>query len=172
MFSFKTQRKMFAAKVKQFFFKKRFIGSYQNKKRILVVFLFLVNAYIMFDVSVKMPQVEIRLSDGPLVIENRVQAKIDASPAIVEQSFEDKMSELIWTRESSKGINNYSKCKAIGKVNEIGYSIPGDGSYICFDNHEDEMVTLKGWIIAKKAAGWSEKQMLCTYSGGNYKECK
>ena len=88
---------------------------------------------------------------------------------------EDKLEELmdyIWMKESSRGKQNFSKCEAKGKVNGIGYNIPGNGSYICFNSHEEEMQVLKGWLIAKQAAGMSKKEMLCLYSGSNYAECK
>lgn len=84
----------------------------------------------------------------------------------------DELADYIWFKESTRGKNNFSKCEAIGKINGIGYRIPGDGSYTCFDSHDDEMSVLKGWIIDKKALGWSELKMLCTYSGHNYSECK
>lgn len=84
----------------------------------------------------------------------------------------DEMAELIYQRESSKGKNNFSKCEEQGKYNGIGYAIPGDGTYICFESHEEEMQALKGWLVAKKAAGMSDDEMLCLYSGNNYVNCK
>lgn len=90
---------------------------------------------------------------------------------IVERDEVGELADLIWSRESSRGVNNYSKCEAIGKFNGIGFGIPGDGSYMCFDSHEDEMTVLRGWIITRKAWGWSELKMKCTYSGNNYEEC-
>ena len=83
----------------------------------------------------------------------------------------DELADYIWSKESSRGINNYSKCEAIGKYNGVGYAIPGNGSYICFDSHEDEMQAVRGWIITKLAGGHSEKSLLCLYSGNHYKEC-
>lgn len=84
-----------------------------------------------------------------------------------------ELSEYIWNKESTKGKNNYSKCQAIGKINGIGYAIPGDGSYICFNSHEEEMQVLRGWIIAKLAQGYSEKELLCLYqSGVRTNDCK
>jgi len=86
----------------------------------------------------------------------------------------DELSNLIWLRESTRGKNNYSKCELAGKINGIGYGIPGpgNGKYICFESHEEEMRALRNWLKSKKSAGMSEKQMLCLYSGNNYKECK
>lgn len=83
----------------------------------------------------------------------------------------DTLAKTIWERESTKGKQNYSKCEAQGKINGIGYGIAGDGKYICFSSHEEEMQALKGWLIAHKASGMSETQMLCLYSGHHYKEC-
>ncbi len=84
----------------------------------------------------------------------------------------EKMADYIWMKESTRGKNNFSKCEAIGKINGIGYSIPGNGEYVCFDSHEEEMQVLKGWIIYRRALGWSDIKMLCAYSGNNYDECK
>lgn len=117
------------------------------------------------------------VQSNSIIIENtRVIEKAEAKEAEqVETPKVDRvkeLSELIYKRESSEGINNYSKCEAVGKYNGVGYGIPGDGSYRCYDSHEDEMQVLRGWIIDKKALGWSELKMLCTYSGNNYKECK
>lgn len=83
----------------------------------------------------------------------------------------EELSKLIWERESTNGKNNYTKCEAQGKINGIGYGIPGNGQYVCFNSHEEEMTALKGWITDKLARGMSEKQLLCLYSGNNYKEC-
>jgi hypothetical protein len=83
-----------------------------------------------------------------------------------------EIAEDIWNRESTKGQHNYSKCEAIGKVNGIGYGIAGNGKYLCFESHEDEMRVLEGWIIAKFSAKYTERDLLCIYSGNNYKECK
>jgi hypothetical protein len=100
---------------------------------------------------------------------NTVQAKEVETVKVDEV---EKMADYIWMKESTRGKNNFSKCQDIGKINGIGYSIPGNGEYVCFDSHEEEMQVLKGWIVYKKALGWSELKMLCTYSGNNYDECK
>lgn len=117
------------------------------------------------------------VQSNSIIIENtRVIEKAEAKEAEqVETPKVDRvkeLSELIYQRESTSGKNNYSKCEAIGKYNGVGYAIPGNGSYICFDSHEDEMQAVRGWIIAKLAAGMSEEKLLCLYSGNNYKGCK
>jgi hypothetical protein len=84
----------------------------------------------------------------------------------------DRISDKIWELESTRGKHNYSKCEAIGKVNGIGYGIPGNGKYQCFNNHAEEMEVLRGWIIDKKSRGLSEQALLCLYSGNNYRGCK
>lgn len=82
-----------------------------------------------------------------------------------------ELAEMIYNLESSGGKNNYSKCEAIGKINGIGYGIPGNGKYQCFNNHEEEMQVLKGWIIDKRAKGMTDNGLLCLYSGNNYNFC-
>lgn len=109
---------------------------------------------------------------GKIVIENTrpfvAEAKEEEKPKVDRVK---ELSELIYLRESTNGQKNYSKCEAIGKYNGVGYAIPGNGSYICFDSHEDEMQAVRGWIITKLAGGHSEKSLLCLYSGNHYKEC-
>ena len=95
-----------------------------------------------------------------------VQAK-----EVVEDNI-DELADIIWLNESTRGKNNYSKCEAIGKYNGIGYAIPGDGSFVCFDSHDDEMRALEGWLVSKRAGGMSDDEMLCLYSGNNYVNCK
>lgn len=112
------------------------------------------------------------LPEQTITFENtRVIEKVEAKEASKVDRVKE-LSELIYQRESTSGKNNYSKCTEQGKINGIGYGIPGNGSYICFESHEDEMATLKGWIIAKIASGMSENELLCLYSGDNYKECQ
>jgi len=89
----------------------------------------------------------------------------------VEDNIE-KLMTLIYQNESSSGKNNFSKCEEQGKVNGIGYGIPGNGSFVCFESHEEEMIALRGWLVAKRASGMSDEAMLCLYSGGNYVNCK
>lgn len=99
--------------------------------------------------------------------QEKPEAKEEAKP--VDRV--NELADLIWERESTRGKNNFSKCEAVGKVNGIGYGIPGNGAYMCFDSHEQEMEVLRGWIIEKQARGMSESAMLCLYSGKNYKGC-
>lgn len=101
---------------------------------------------------------------------NTIQV-IETVEAKERDTIEDMMA-TIYERESSNGKNNFSKCEAIGKVNGIGYGIPGNGDFVCFDSHEDEMTALKGWLVAKRAAGMSDNAILCLYSGNNYVNCK
>jgi hypothetical protein len=79
----------------------------------------------------------------------------------------ERIADTIYTIESTQGKNNYSKCEAIGEVNGIGYGIPGDGKYVCFKNHAEEMKTLKNWIETKKSQGMEEKELMCFYNTGH-----
>lgn len=84
----------------------------------------------------------------------------------------DEIADFIWNHESTRGKNNYSKCEEKGLINGVGYNIPGGGKYQCFNNHEDEMKVLIGWIIDKRAKGLSDNNLLCLYSGNNYDICQ
>jgi len=82
----------------------------------------------------------------------------------------EKLKDLIWLRESTRGKHNFSKCEAQGKINGIGYSVYGD-KYMCFASHDEEMEVLGKWIEKHKRNGLTEIDMLCLYSGGHYQEC-
>jgi hypothetical protein len=87
-----------------------------------------------------------------------------------EKDHIEELSDLIWLRESTRGKNNYSKCEAQGLINGIGFAIPGNGKYICFKDHAEEMQALDKWIKDKQAKGMTTKELLCLYSGNNYKD--
>ena len=96
-----------------------------------------------------------------------VEAKEQPKPQeIKEISDIDRIADNIWNLESTRGKHNYSKCEAIGKVNGIGYGIPGNGKYICFENHAEEMETLKRWIEDKQEKGMTENELMCFYNTG------
>jgi hypothetical protein len=103
-----------------------------------------------------------------IVRAEKAPIKEDSKPEISDI---DRIADYIYTMESSRGKNNFSKCEAIGKVNNIGFGIWGD-NWLCFDSHAEEMETVKKWIKDKQDKGMSEKDLLCLYSGGNYKICK
>ena len=101
----------------------------------------------------------------------------EAAEKVVEaEEAEEKpfdIVDFIFMKESSRGKNNYSKCEAQGKINGVGFGIDGTGKYICFNSHEEEMQAVKGWIIAKRAAGLSDNELLCLYNTGKAtKTCK
>ena len=81
------------------------------------------------------------------------------------------ISDTIWLLESGRGQNNYSKCTAIGKINGIGYNVWGS-NYSCFGSHAEEMEVLEDWIRQHIAEGMTEQELMCHYSGNNYKGCK
>lgn len=102
-----------------------------------------------------------------IYIEN-AQAKETAKQAVEEpkdQSLEE-LKDYVWLKESTRGKNNYSKCKEIGEYNEIGYGISGNGNYICFDSREEQFKTLETWLSKKLAQGYTEKETLCIYNTG------
>lgn len=112
------------------------------------------------------------LQEQKMTFENtRVIEKVEAKEFPKVDRVKE-LSEIIYQRESTSGKNNYSKCEAVGKYNGIGYGISGNGKYMCFESHDEEMQVLRGWLITKIALGYTEKEMLCLYSGSNYKECQ
>lgn len=77
----------------------------------------------------------------------------------------ETIADYIFMKESSRGKNNFSQCEAIGKVNRYGFGIPGDGSFLCFDEGGDRRAVI-GWIEQKRAAGLSDNALLCLYNTG------
>lgn len=139
------------------------------KKKIQLVSMFLVGVVSGGSWLFNYQEVQVLFAErdkAEIIFENHFVMKAEAEEVVAVP--ERDLADYIWMKESTRGKNNYSKCEAVGKVNGIGYGIPGNGSYICFDSHEDEMKVLGGWLIAKKAQGMSEERILSLYSGGNY----
>ena len=103
---------------------------------------------------------------------NNAEAKTikQQMPEVVKDEKAELM-DFIWSKESTRGKNNYSKCEAIGKINGIGYGIDDAGNYVCFNSHDEEMEVLKGWIIYHEAQGMNRLQMLKHYTP-SYTEAK
>lgn len=97
------------------------------------------------------------------IVETRKPVETSQKPEINEIA---KIADTIWMLESTRGINNYSKCEAAGKVNGIGYGIPGDGKYMCFESHKEEIYTLMSWIARKQAQGITGDNLFCLYNTG------
>ena len=87
-------------------------------------------------------------------------------PKTAQNKEMEQLKDYIWFKESTRGKNNYSKCEAIGEVNGIGYGIPGNGKYMCFEDHAEEMKVLETWIKNKQAQGMTNKGLLCLYNRG------
>lgn len=143
-------------------------------KLFLVLLGSVIGAASMF-VYLESPEVLQSLESNTIVVENAKASSTPTQVAIKEEvpkiTTLDELADLIHERESSKGKNNYSQCEKLGKFNEYGYAIPGNGSYLCFEKGMDRVAVL-GWLSQRRAAGMSDKAMLCLYSGNNYSECK
>lgn len=158
--------------------KKRSIKSEKKRKALLIIFLLLVDGFIWNGLINDLDNWEFKIEERRA--EERHALVVQATEGVSQVGSEEaqllppykEIAEYVWLHESTNGLNNYSKCEAIGKINGIGYAIPGDGNYRCFDSHEDEMKVLEGWIIDKQARGMSRVELMCLYSGGNYNICK
>jgi len=103
-------------------------------------------------------------------ISNVEEIKEVEDPQMKERA---ELRKIIFTLESSKGVNNYSKCKEQGKFNRTGQAIDGSGDYICFDTEEEEMLELDNYIKRRQAEGFSRREILCYYNKGQKTEnCK
>ena len=106
---------------------------------------------------------------SPVQIQPQPQAPKQPQEEIIDV---ERIADTIYSRESSRGKHNYSACTKQNKINGIGYGIPGNGKFMCFTSHEEEMETLKKWINRHIAEGMTEKELMCHYSGNNYIGCK
>jgi len=118
------------------------------------------------------------LKSETITVINEVKAK-ETDPIEVEKPEIDtnkpnidEISQYIYLHESTNGKNNYSKCESQGLINGIGYGIPGNGDYICFESHTEEMETLNKWVTKHINEGMDSTKILCHYSGNNYNICK
>lgn len=156
------------------------VNAYRIRLNIVPVsyklFLVLVGGTIgaasMF-VYLEAPEVLQSIESNTIVIENVKASAAPAQVAIEEPKAPtiEELANTIHHLESSKGKNNYSQCEKLGKFNEYGYAIPGNGSYLCFEKGQDRIAVM-GWLAQRRAAGMSDKAMLCLYSGNNYAGCK
>lgn len=81
----KTRSKILKAQFVHAMTKNRYMGNHPRTKRfILGSFATLVIGYVGFTMSLNLPQVSFKWSSDQIVIENRAQAKFEASDAIVE----------------------------------------------------------------------------------------
>lgn len=108
---------------------------------------------------------ELTKASTPITYVNPAHAEVVPAPVVVETPKPVDLVDVIFSKESSRGVNNYSKCEDIGKYNRYGFNIPGDGTYICFDKDQDT-VAVAGWVAHKKALGYSDKQLICLYNTG------
>ena len=124
------------------------------------------NQYLNRAKQVKDVSVSAGTISSPISTESLEEQDLSDTTSPVSQ-----IADEIWMLESTRGKNNYSKCEAIGKVNGIGYGIWG-GNWQCFESHEEEMKTLEKWISEKRDKGMTDKELMCLYSGSNYRICK
>jgi hypothetical protein len=108
-----------------------------------------------------------KLLEPRVIIINNAQASTETQEIEPQEVIKEKdLSDYIWFKESTRGQHNYSKCEAQGKFNSVGYGIPGDGTYMCFNSHAEEMDAVKKWIAQHKEEGLNSRQLLCHYNQG------
>lgn len=115
---------------------------------------------------------EIAKPSEPIVYINPAYAKMvetEKKEEVVATEAPFDIVDYIFMKESSRGVNNYSKCEAIGKYNRYGFGIPGDGTYVCFDKDQDT-VAVAGWVAHRRALGMSDNRILCLYNTGKATE--
>ena len=109
-----------------------------------------------------------KLTKNEVITIQNVQAqepKEEQKPEIKETTEAERIADIIYTLESSRGINNYSKCEAQGLYNGYGFAIPGNGNYKCFKEGEDREAVIE-WINDKIAKNFTESEIYCYYNLG------
>lgn len=85
--SVKTKIKI--ARIKLFFTKKRYMGNHpKSKKFITAAFLVVVNTFILWNLSLNIPTIEIKFPSGNIVVENKALAKEPVQEKVVEKQKE------------------------------------------------------------------------------------
>lgn len=113
---------------------------------------------------------EVTRASEPMVFVQQARAEILPVEVIEEVvAPEVDLVDVIFSKESSRGVNNYSKCEEIGKFNRYGFDIPGNGKYVCFEKDEDTKA-VAGWVAHRKALGWTDNEILCYYNSGTRSE--
>src|SRR3990167_4054262 len=72
--------------------------------------------------------------------------------------------------ESEVGFNQdvtstHLYCESIGKVNQIGYLVEGNGKF-CFKDEKDQRDTFTKWFNKRLDAGMSYAEAVCLYNNG------
>ncbi len=145
---------------------------YQLRVRIVPVsyklFLVVVGVVIGSAYTFAIPLYMEAMESETITIE-AVEIPVVHAEEVDDISSVEALADYIFFKESSRGKNNFSKCEAIGKFNRYGFGIPGDGSFLCFDEGGDRRAVI-GWIEQKKAAGFSDSSLLCLYNTGKASE--
>jgi len=85
-----VKTKIVKARIKLFFTKSRFIESYKAKKGILGVFLLIVNAFVVWNISMNIPEVQfgIKWDNEPIIISQEVKAEVKKEIKTCEDAVE------------------------------------------------------------------------------------
>lgn len=83
--SIKTRSKFLKAQFVVFMTRRRYVGSYPKLKRfILSNFLVLVIGFVGWNISLQVPEISVKWDNGPIVIEQRAEAKFTPKEEVVE----------------------------------------------------------------------------------------
>lgn len=125
---------------------KHFVERYKTKKNILAFFLLLVNSFIVWNISLQVPEISIKWDSTPISIENPVQAKFEPNQSIPEEkTIEEKIAEtfpenpelMIAVFKAESGLNQYATHKNTNGTRDIGIaqinSVHGEDDLEMFD---------------------------------------
>ncbi len=144
-----------------------------DKKTVLLVKYTIVSSYIAADsqniplknASVASSGGSLKDTTGSVDDQKNYQARLLDKQISVDL---EEVYEKIRIIESSKGADPnpaalHNHCKAIGKINEIGYD-PASG--FCFENEPAQKDKIYSWFAEKLAAGNTLDEALCVYNTG------
>lgn len=145
MFSIKTRIKFLKAQFVVFMTKKRYVGSYPQLKRfVLVNFLFLVIGFVGWNITLQAPEVKVTWDKGPLVIENHAQAKFEIVE-VKELTIEEKIAKafpenpevMVAVAKAESNLNPYATNRNTNGSRDIGLfqinSVHGGNDLELFD---------------------------------------
>lgn len=166
--------------------RRRYMGTYPKFKNfILVSFLFVVVAFVGWNITLNLPHIEIAWPDGRITVEQQAQAKFEAKETIVEKvsitdcnSAVDAISEKygaspvllkkIVRAESGnnpKAANKESSARGcfqfiISTWEEYGRKLWGDDFYEKNRYNPEHNVELASWMIGDlgELSHWNESK--------------
>lgn len=169
-FSMKTRSKMLKAQFVVFMTRNRYVGSYPKLKRfVLVNFLFLFIGFVGWNISLQTPEISMKWDNGPIVIEQRAEAKFTTKEEVVEvkeltieekiaKTFPENPEIMIAVAKAESGLNPLTVHKNTNGSRDVGIlqvnSVHGEDDLEMF-NVDKNLVAARKVYDKQGITAWS-----------------